>query len=108
MALQSLRTFLSEAHARALVSTGLLDREVADPLLEERLTRINAQIIASLALHSMLTEMGYEIDASMDLRPLVRFAEVQGLLGKREVGVLLTINRLANEAKHELVFRARL
>ena len=108
MALQSLRTFLSEAHARALVCTGLLDREVADPLLEERLTRINAQIIASLALHSMLTEMGYEIDASIDLRPLVRLAEVQGLLGKREVGVLLTINRLANEAKHELVFRARL
>ena len=106
--MSSLRTFVSEAHARALAATGLLDKEVVDPLLEERLVRIQAQIYASLGLHALLTEMGFEIGASIDLSPLVRFAEAHQILGRREVAVLLTINREANEAKHELVFRSRM
>ena len=108
MAMVSLRTFVSEAHARVLVTAGLLDREVADPLMEERLTRIRAQIIASLALHEQLTEMGFEIDASIDLYPLVRFAQSYGILNQRQVGVLLQINMEANQAKHELHFASRL
>ena len=107
MAMVSLRTFVSEAHARVLVPA-LLDREVADPLMEERLTRIRAQIIASLALHEQLTEMGFEIDASIDLYSLVRFAQIRGILHLRQVGVLLQINMEANQAKHELHFSSRL
>ena len=91
-----------------LVPTGLLDREVADPLMEERLTRVRAQIIAALALHEQLTEMGYEIDASIDLYPLVRFAQDHGILNQRQVGVLLKINSDANQAKHELIYVSRL
>ena len=108
MAMVSLRTFASEAHARALVSSGLLDREVADPRMEERFVRIRAQIIASLSLHEQLTEMGFEIDASIDLYPLVRFAQSHGALNHRQVGVLLDINMEANQAKHELIFPSRL
>ena len=108
MAMLCLRTFVSEAHARALQSSGLLDREVADPLMEERLTRVRAQIIAALALHEQLTEMGYEIDASIDLYPLVRFAQDHGILNQRQVGVLLKINSDANQAKHELIYVSRL
>ena len=107
MAMVSLRTFVSEAHARVLVPA-LLDREVVDPLMEERLTRIRAQIIASLALHEQLTEMGFEIDASIDLYSLVRFAQKRSILHLRQVGVLLQINMEANQAKHELHFASRL
>ena len=108
MTMLCLRTFVSEAHARALQSSGLLDREVADPLMEERLTRIRAQITAALALHEQLTEMGYEIDAAIDLYPLVRFAQAHGILNKRQAGVLLKINMDANQAKHELIYVSRL
>ena len=108
MAMVSLRTFVSEAHARALVTSGLLDREVADPLMEERLTRVRAQITASLSLHEQLTEKGFEIDASIDLYPLVRFAQSHGILNQRQVGVLLKINMEPNQAKHELIFPSRL
>ena len=61
MAKMMLRTFLSRAHARALQSTGLVDLEVSDSLLEERLIRIRAQVTAALALRVMLTEMGFAV-----------------------------------------------
>ena len=103
-----LRTFLGRAHARALQNTGLLDLEVADPLLEERLVRIRAQITAALAIRLVLTEMGFTVPDSIDLRPLVDIGQQHGIFGAREAGVLLQINREANEAKHELVFASRL
>ena len=103
-----LRTFLSLAHARALRNTGLLDLEVADPLLEERFVRIRAQITAALALRKLLTEIGFPVPDSIDLRPLVEIGWQEEILGKREAAVLLHVNREANEAKHELVFPSRL
>ena len=108
MAMVRLRTFLGRAHKRALEATGLLDREVTDPLLEERLIRIRAQITAALALRSVLTEMGFEVPGSVDLRPMVAIARYQGIINKRESAVLLDLNRGANEAKHELEFQSRL
>ena len=101
-------TFLGRAHARALEATGLLDREVTDPLLEERLIRIRAQITAALALRSVLAEMGFPVPGTIDLCPLVEVARVNSILNRREAAVLLRINADANEAKHELEFRSRL
>ena len=43
MAMLMLRTFLSTSHGRALEKTGLLDREVEDPLFEERMVRIRPE-----------------------------------------------------------------
>ena len=108
MAMMLLRTFLGRAHARALEATGLLDREVTDPLREERLIRIRAQITAALALRSVLAEMGFPVPGSIDLCPLVEVARVNSILNRREAAVLLRINADANEAKHELEFRSRL
>ena len=61
-----------------------------------------------LSLHEQLTEMGFEIDASIDLYPKVRFAQSYGILNQGQVGVLLRINMEANQAKHELIFPSRL
>ena len=108
MAMMMLRTFLANAHVRALQRTGLLDLEVSDPLLEERLIRIRTQITAALAIRLMLTEMGFGVPDSVDLRPLVEICRAQEIFGDREVGVLLHINKEANEAKHQLVFPSRL
>ena len=108
MAMMRLRTFLADAHARALAATGLLDREVADPLLEERLIRIRAQITASLAIREMLTEMEIDLPATLDLRAMIHICHLIGIFGRREARILLQINREANEAKHELFFRPRL
>lgn len=108
MALLVLASFVSNAHARALVSSGLLNREVTDPLLEERLVRIRAQIVAGIALNEMLTEMGFDVSRSIDLHFLVGVAVAHDILNKRQAGVLREINLLANEAKHELAFMSRL
>ena len=108
MAMMLLRTFLGRAHASALEATGLLDREVTDPLLEERLIRIRAQITAALALRSVLAEMGFPVPGTIDLCPLVEVARVNSILNRRQAAVLLRINADANEAKHELEFWSRL
>lgn len=106
--MMKLRTFLSSRHAHALERTGLLDDEVADPLLEERMVRIRAQLTAALSLHGKLAEMGFEIDISkIDLAPLVKKAEEIEILSRREAKVMMAINRDANEAKHVLNFIAR-
>ena len=109
MALLILRTFLSDAHARGLVGTGLLNREVTDPLLEERLVRIRAQITCALALRAVLTDLGFrDVPGTIDLRPIVVVAEGYGILNRRHVAILLQINREANEAKHIVNFVSRL
>ena len=108
MAMMILRTFLSHAHARALRSTGILDLEVSDFLLEERLTRIRAQITAALAIRQVLTDMGFEVPDTIDLLPLVVICKAQGIFGAREAKVLMQLNKEANEAKHQLVFASRL
>ena len=84
MAMMRLRTFLADAHARALAATGILDREVADPLLEERLIRIRAQITASLAIREMLTEMEIDLPATLDLRTMIHICHLIGIFGRRE------------------------
>lgn len=104
----SLRCFLSEPHQRALEGSGLLDREAQDPLLDERLQRIRAQVAAALALASMLMEMGYPMPNELDLLPMMRLARAEGILNRQVYGVLADLNREANEAKHQLRFRARL
>ena len=108
MAMMRLRTFIGLAHARALEATGLLDREVIDPLLEERLIRIRAQITAALALRTLLTEMGFIVPPSIDLRPMVATACDHHIINRREASILLQLNMEANEAKHELEFQSRL
>ena len=109
MALLILRTFLSDAHARGLEATGLLNREVTDPLLEERLVRIRAQITCSLALRAMLTDMGFQdMPRTIDLRPIVAIADRHGILNRRHVSILLQLNTEANEAKHVVDFVSRL
>ena len=107
MAMMKLRTFLSSRHEHALEHTGLLDDVVQDPLLEERMVRIRAQITAAIALHAKLAEMGFQVAMTIDLAPLVKVAEEQEIVSRREAKVLMQINMEANEAKHELVFLPR-
>ncbi len=102
-----LRTFLSSRQEHALEHTGLLDEVVRDPLLEARMVRIRAQITAALALHAKLAEMGFQVAPSIDLAPLVKVAEEQEILSRKEAKVLMRINMEANEAKHALVFLPR-
>ena len=109
MALLILRTFLSDAHARGLEATGLLDREVTDPLLEERLVRIRAQITCALALRAMLTDLGFrDMPRTIDLRDMVATCVLNGILNRRHASILLQINKEANEAKHVVDFVSRL
>ena len=109
MAMLILRAFRSRAHARALEATGLLDREATDPLLEERLVRMRAQIICALALRAVLTEMGFQdMPRHIDLRPMVATAALHDIPNAREVSILLQINKEANEAKHAVDFVSRL
>ena len=85
----------------------LCDREVTDPLLEERLSRIRAQIVAALALRQMITELGYDdMPDTLDLKPLVEYAEDRELLHLKAVRTLLYVNGLSNKAKHAIAFRS--
>ena len=106
-----LRTFLSSRHAQVLEPTGLLDEEVRDPLLEERMVRIRAQITAAMVLNGKLEEMGFQVaqrrHMTIDLASLVALAEEQGVLTRKEAKVLMRINGEADEAKHALVFVSR-
>jgi hypothetical protein len=94
-----------------LEPTGLLDEEVRDPLLEERMVRIRAQITAAMVLNAKLEEMGFQVaqrrHMTIDLASLVALAEDQGILTRKEAKVLMRINNEANEAKHALVFDSR-
>ena len=107
--LLTLRAYLSNAHARGLVATGLVDKEVMDPLFEERMHRIATQLSAALALRATLLELGYEnLPNDTDLAPLVNIAQRDGVFNKREAGILRPVNQMAVEAKHRLDFVFRL
>ena len=105
MALIPLRFLLSDAHGDALAPTGLLDRAVEDPLMEERFARIKAQLTAALALRATLRDLGVTPPDTIDLVPLVRAAKP--LLTFKQANILLVLNREANEAKHLIAFRSR-
>ena len=103
-----LRTFLSLRHASALEECmGLLDQEVEDPFLDERMVRIRAQLTAALALQKKLESMGYPVDQEMELSSLVNLSQEQELMTRKEAKILMQINKEANEAKHRLVFLPR-
>ena len=104
-----LRLLVSDAHARGLAETGLLDRDVEDPLFEERMHRIRTQLTAALALRQILLELEIKnVPATLDLAPLVTLAMQYGILGRRETGILMQLNNDANEANHDLFFGSRL
>ena len=87
----------------------LLDRDVEDPLFEERMHRIQTQLTSALALRQILFELEIEnVPATLDLAPLVTLAMQYGILGRRETGILMQLNNDANEAKHDLIFQSRL
>ena len=94
-------------HAPALATTWFLDHEVRDPLLEERLRCIRAQLTAAPALHAKLAEMGFAVAKAIDLRIMVAICQDKDILNRREAGVLMQINRETNEAKHALVVHSR-
>ena len=104
----TLRHLVSAPHAKALESTGLLDRQTCDPLFNERIARLHAQITAALALRSLLEELGFPLPDALDLAPLVEMAYESKLLSYKQAGILLRINREANEAKHLINFSSRL
>ena len=108
MAMLVLRTFLSDAMTRALEHTGLLDREVEDPLLEERLHRIRRQLTAALVIHGALQELKIDAPNTIDLLPLIEICRHFGIIGRTEAKVLMDINGDANEAKHQLHFVSKL
>ena len=86
---------------------GLLDQEVEDPFLDERMVRIRAQLTAALALQKKLESMGYPVDQEMELSSLVNLSQQQELMTRKEAKILMQINKEANEAKHRLVFLPR-
>ena len=108
MAVLRLALLVSRAHQRALHACGILERSVQDFLFEERLLRIQAQLTAAIAIREILTEMGFEVPNTIDLAPLVEIAGTECIFNRRECDVLLQINREANEAKHDMVFRSRI
>ena len=107
--MQTLRNVLSVGYVNGLGRVRVLvDTEVADPLLEERLLHIRAQVMCALVLRSVLAELGVE-DAHenrLDLAYHVDMGFYHGILGRREVGILMLLNARANAAKHELVFNS--
>ena len=111
----NLRPFLSDEHQHGLRAIArLLDDEVGDPLYAERIQRIHTQIIVGLVLRNILRDLvsGDQVpppssDESLDLRPLVEAALQFRIIGRRESGILLELNRQANEAKHQLFFIPR-
>ena len=109
MAWLRLRTFLSYLAARGLPRWLVDHVEVRDPLSEERLIRIPAQLTAALALREQLAEVDVQdLPPNIDLRRYLRDAHGLGLIGRREHGSLMQINADANEAKHELAFVSKL
>ena len=110
--METLRAFLSDAHQRGLSGLSvLMDTSIADPQLEERLHRIRTHVMCAVALRTMLTGMGFggpTLSERLDLAPLIELAQTNGVLNRRERGILWDLNTMANEAKHDLVFRSRL
>ena len=92
MALLSLKTFVS-FFLQERLPDWLLDKEVIDPLLEERLLRIRAQLTAALALREVLQELGVrrpgrngaDYIEEIDLHGLAREAYTVGIMKEQEV-----------------------
>ena len=103
-----LRTFLPDAMARKLQHTGLPNREIADPLLEERLNRIRLQLCTALVIHGVLEELQIGAPKTMDLLPLIDFCLHKQIFGRTEAKLLSDINADANEAKHQRHFISKL
>ena len=106
-----MRLFLSERHQRKLHKSWILDRRVDDPLFEERLEHIRAQLCAALALRSALIEIkipdvNWREDDSVDLKPLIAAAVRASLIDENGAGILNELNRRANLAKHLINFRS--
>ena len=109
MAINRLRWLLSEAHIRGFREhPHLLDIEAFDPLNEERLVRIATQLTAALILKEQLRLRGVHTGNAMDLTAMVDLAYAYAIINAREAGILKELNRLANEAKHDLAFVSRL
>ena len=106
--MQSLRAFVSDAHQRGLGKCWLLDFEVEDPYLEERLMLIRRQVIAALGLHTALSRLGCVLPDTIDLLPLVDKALGMEMLSPKHAGILRVLNQQANAAKHVLAFRSQL
>jgi hypothetical protein len=107
--MQTLRNFLSVEHANGVGRVRVLvDTNVADPLLEERLHHIRAQVMSALVLRSVLADLGLadENENRLDLAYYVDRGAHHGILGRREVGIFMVLNARANVAKHELAFRS--
>ena len=112
----TLRALISEGHARGLSALAvILDAPVTDPLLNERMQRIQAQVVAGMHLRELLIRMGHlnmqrpdhvEMASSLDLMMMVDIAFDEGIIGRREANILRTINHMANEAKHRVHFES--
>ena len=73
--------------------------------VDQPVQRLRAQLTAALALRRLLLDMGFEnLPEQLDLVPLVAVAQGAKLLHPRAAGILLRLNRDANEANHALDF----
>ena len=107
--MDTLRNLLSDGDARALRAVSvLLDAPVSDPLTAIRTQYIHTQIIAALALRSLVRDMGFELDNRIDLSQLIRLCRSSGIISAREERVLWGMNDRGNKAKHVLLFQPRL
>ena len=87
----------------------MADRQIDDPLMEERVLRFQAQIVAAHTLIAILRENGISHRYNTtDLLDLVELAFHHRLIGGTARRCLLDINSAANEAKHRLDFRSRM
>ena len=87
----------------------IADRRVEDPLMDERVLRFQAQVVAALALTEVLREHGIHMPHNrVDLASLIDCAYGHCLTTAEEHQRLRDVNHAANEAKHQLEFRSRM
>ena len=95
----------------------IADIEVIDPQLDLRMHSILTQIVAYRALAQALEEVTHPQEPGHWPRPFhppgslhvaIERAEHALLITHRQAGVLRTVNRMGNEAKHSLGFMAAL
>ena len=90
----------------------LLDHLVYEPFFE-RARHIKAQILAGLVLRDALLDRAgfdvpYEILQRADLKPLIDWARVAGIISEDDAHALRKLNKWGLEAKHHVMFRSRL
>ena len=104
-----LRTLLIQLGLRVRAMGSIADDVVEDSLMEERVLRFQAQIVAGLALTERLRARGVAPhDNPADLRGLVELVCLHRLISAAGRDRLLSLNRHANEAKHQLDFISRM